>query len=478
MKDYTHMVGGPDKTPAESKLEDIKTVKNSTQPSPILIQGVESADISKLSPKYVEQFLLTHPVVPRGIEIKANRMTGRGYKIVPADNSTQSKEAVERMQGLIEDSGGTILLNGWIRDAFGFGNGYLSLLEDENTKEIVYLSREHPMFLRVARKKKQEGDSTYQPFHSTNDFPEEYGEMKINPVTKKPEAYTQVVYQTKESDKITPFGEELPANRISHLVFDTWGDEAEGIALVQYLLHALKYILNIEEAGAEAIYRSGFTQKVFSTTINNEEDLEAISRDMAKLSASDALILPDGITIENLKPGQTEMKDIHDIFLTLLAIRLGVPKPILTLDGTDTNKATMRELMRDLIYDIIADERKVIRTIEQQIFKPACQSIFGEEFDKVPKFVFLDFDETLEEKAITMDSISSSVQKLTDAYIKLVQSGQPDAANQLLRYMLTTVNSALSDQDTTEVDGMITVPKMSVAEEPKPEKPTETLPPE
>lgn len=476
MKDITNMAESNNKTPAETQLQDLSKASSSTQPSPILVQGIESADISKLSPKYVEQFLLTHPVVPRGIDIKANRMTGRGYKIVPADESEQAKDAANKMSQLIEESGGTILLNGWIRDAFGFGNGYLSLLEDENTNEIVYLAREHPMFLRISRKKKKDNDDTYQPFQTTNDFPAEYGEMEIDPITKKPLSYTQVVYETKQSDKVKPINKPIPANRIGHLVFDTWGDEAEGIALVQYLLHALKYILNIEEAGAEAIYRSGFTQKVFNTTINNEEDLEMISRDMAKLSASDALILPDGISIENLKPGETQMSDIHDIFLTLLAIRLGVPKPILTLDGTDTNKATMRELMRDLIYDIVADELKVTRTIEKQIFTPACASIYGDDFNLIPKFVFLDFDETLEEKALTMDSISSSVQRLTDSYTKLIQGGQIEAANQLLRYMMSTVDAALQDRDMTEVDELINPPKQEILpseSENQPSKPTD-----
>jgi len=125
--------------------------------------------------------------------------------------------------------------------------------------------------------------------------------------------------------------------------------------------------------------------------------------------------------------------------MDLIAIRIGVPKPILTLDGTDTNKATMRELMKDLMYDIRADELKVRNVIEQQIFGPACANLYGEEFDLIPTFQFNEFDEGREEKATIVNMTSEYVKRFTDSYKLLKEAGAEDAAKEILDYMLKNI---------------------------------------
>ncbi len=51
-------------------LENVKPI---TQPSIILKGGVEQIGLTKLTPRIIEQYLWMHPVIPRGIEIKANK---------------------------------------------------------------------------------------------------------------------------------------------------------------------------------------------------------------------------------------------------------------------------------------------------------------------------------------------------------------------------------------------------------------------
>lgn len=462
-------------------LEQFKNIeaadlKGLTQPSIVLKGGVGELDVSRLSPKQIEQYLLLHPVIPRGIDIRANRMTGRGYTIKPYDESPKAKEAAEKMSEIIDDSGGEILLNSWIKDAFGFGNGYLTLMKDKSSDEVVMLSKEHPIFFRIARFEKENSKDPLLQNTNNSDWDNKYGGMKINPVTKQPDKYTQVVFNSDKT-KVQPFGTELTADQVAHLVFDTWGDEAEGIGLIQYVHNVLKYLMNIEEAGAEAIFRSGFTQKKVTTEIMTEKDLKKLAKNLQEINTSDAIILPKGTNVENLQPGQTQFEQVHDIFLNLIAIRLGIPKPILTLDGTDTNKATMRELMRDLFYDLRSDEIKVARTIEEQIFKPACQSIFGDEFELTPKFMFNDFEEGKEEKATVLAVTSDYVTKFTAAYEKLAALGQTEAAQQVLEVMMRSLAKSSSDSyensDTSESVPKVEVPKPPEEPAKKPEKPAE-----
>jgi hypothetical protein len=418
-----------------------ENARNLTQPSILVRGGVEEIGIKKLTPKQIEQYLWMHPVVPRAIEIKANRMTSRGYRIEPAGSSSQAREAAKEMEDLIENSGGEILINGWIQDTYAFGNGYLTLLPDKETGKTVLLSREHPIFFRIARNKKEQQPSQKERLNTlptTNDWLPEYSDMKIDPVTKKPSAYTQVIFRYGDYG-VEPVGTELTKKQVAHLVFNTWGDEAEGISYVQYVHLLLKYLMNIEEAGAEAIYRSGFTQKKVTTDINSEKDLRKLAKNLERINASDSIILPKGTDVTNLMPGNTQMVEIHDKYLNLIAMRMGIPKPILTLDGTDTNKATMQELMKDMIYDIHADELKIARTIRHHIFKSACETLYGENFDAVPTFKFNDFIEGKEEKATILEITSKYLAQLTDTMVKMQNAGQDDAAKEIFNLIMKNI---------------------------------------
>jgi len=440
-----------------------------TQPSILVKGGIQTIDIRRLPPKDIEQYLIIHPVIPRGIEIKSNRITSRGFKILPKTNSSIAKEAALRCEKLLNDSGGEILLNSWIRDAYAFGNGYVTLLKN-NEGEIVYISKEHPVFFRIARDKLQKKvtkyDSDIYAFNIAGDFGPEWGAMKIDPATKKPLAYTQVTFNGSDKAVVVPVGEEIDASRVGHLVFFTWGDEAEGVGIVQYVHTMLKYLMNIEEAGAEAIFRSGFTQKKVTTEINTENELKQLAKNLNKINSSDAIILPRGTDVENLIPGSTDFPDVHDVFLNLIAVRLGVPKPILTLDGTDINKATMSELMKDLVYDLRADELRIIQTIQEQIFRSACENWYGDGFDEIPIFEFNPFQEGNEEKALVLNLTADYIKKLSDSYKLMVEMNQPDVARRIAEFMIANIPYDKDDANIKDASKLI---KKDVVPESKPQ---------
>lgn len=322
-----------------------------TKPSIVALGGSKEIKLDRLPPEDIEKFLWMHPVVPRGIEIKANRMIRRGYTINPSlalglkEPSDKSKQAAKEMEELLQNSGGVTRIKKWIEDAFGYGGGYMTLVPNKEGEKIVRVNPEHPVFFRIAKDPKKRKNVDYT---TKGDLVEAYeGEMKIDDATKLPSAFTQVVF-SRDKKKFVPFGEELDASQVAHLVFDTWGDEVEGISLVQYLHLTIKYLLNIEEAGAETLHKSGFTQKKITTEIMTEKDLRKIAKNLKEINAKDAIILPKGSNVENLYPGTSQFKEFHEVFLQLIAIRLGIPKPLLTMDGTSTNKACYSEDTRTL----------------------------------------------------------------------------------------------------------------------------------
>ena len=409
-----------------------------TKPSVIAIGGSKEIKLDRLAPEDIEKFLWMHPVVPRGIEIKSNRMIRRGYTLTPSialglsEPSDKAKQASIEMKELLENSGGVIRIKKWIEDAYGYGGGYMTLVPNMSGDRIVRINPEHPVFFRIAKDPKKRKNIDYT---TKGDLVEAYeGEMKIDDATKLPSAFTQVMF-SKDRKKFIPIGEELDASQVAYLVFDTWGDEVEGISLVQYLHLTIKYLLNIEEAGAETLHKSGFTQKKITTEIMTEKDLRKIAKNLAEINSKDTIILPKSSNMENLYPGTSQFKEFHEVFLQLIAIRLGIPKPLLTMDGTSTNKATLDEQVKDMFADFKADEIKVKQVIEDQIFVPACKLLFGEDFDEIPDFNFNPVKEEKREKIENLNVLSQSILRLSNSASRLKDSGYEEASNKIIEFL-------------------------------------------
>jgi len=396
------------------KSEDVKHV---TDASPILLGGMEEISLKRVDPEDIEKYLLMHPAVPRGIEIKANRMTSRGFKIIPYDSSEKAKEAAKICSNIFENSDGGILINNWIQDTFAFGNGYLTLVPNKKGTRILRLNREHPIYFSISKYPKNHPDK------------DKRGKYKIDPKLKIPQYFAQ---RKKTSSGEWEQFNEIQGDRVAHLKFDTWGDEQEGISMIQYLYRTLTYLMNIEEAGAQTMWRNGFVQKKVTTKIKSEAGMKKLAKSLSEINSRDAVLLPDGVDVTNLNPGTVQFADFHKIFLKLVAIRMGIPLPILTLDGTSTNKATMDVLTRDMMDDLKSCELIVETTIRNQIFKPALGLELGEDFDKFPYFKFNMPREDQNEKSQRMLRVSQSIESLVDSAKSLIELGKIEEANLIL----------------------------------------------
>ena len=327
-----------------------KDLKPETQPSIISKGGVKTIEVHKLDPKTIEEILYLHPVIPRGIDMKANRMVNRGFTVTPFDDSTLSKQARDYCRQIIENSGNEIFLKRWIKDAYAFGNGYWTLVPNRLGDEILKLNPEHPVFFRPALMETENFANEWKINGNNKSI------MKIDPRTKEVSSFTQLKYKDYDESTLIPFGNEISKKDVAHLMFDRWGDEAVGISIVQTINLTIKYLLNLEEAGAERMWRDGFTQKKVTTEITNERDLKKLAKNIAGINIKDTIILPKGTDVVNLLPGSSDFPRFHEIYMRLLAVRLGLPQPLLLQDGTSTNKATLDEMRKDIAADFLMDD--------------------------------------------------------------------------------------------------------------------------
>ncbi|MCP3684465.1 MAG: hypothetical protein GY861_17510 [bacterium] len=416
---------------------DEEKLKGQTTPNVIVTGGWEEVGLKRIQPIEIEKFLLMHPAIPRGIEIKANRM----IKLVDEDlednvvinesESEQAKDARDYCKKILGDSGGPLFVKDMAQGAYRFGTSFAVLQTNIGETEVLRFEHQHEMFFGPARYPKPlKGQGIDWGEVPMTVRPGLAGRMKIDPKTKKISAYTQFTkkypergasnykaapgtyvdtqtnpaLKSKSPAPMVPIGKEIKQYQVMQLYFDHMGDEPLGISLVQYLFLTVTYLLNMEKAGAQTMVNFGFNKWKANTPFKDVGKMRAFGKTLSKIQEDAVVILPKDVELDNIVPGQTEFDKIHPIYMKLIAIRLGIPMPLLTQSGTETNKASIVEMRKEMYDDFIADELLLEHAIDDAFFK-ACQIKWKDlsiaELDKiVPSF---EFNNPPEDKDVEQD---------------------------------------------------------------------------
>ncbi len=425
---------------------DEKDLKSSTIPNPVVVGGLSQIGLHRIPPLEIPLFLFMHPALPRGIEIKANRMiklTDENVEqnvIINPNEDKNAKEARGYCRGILHNSGGPLYIKKMTTGAYRFGTSFSVLQTNKAVDEVLKFEYQHEIFFGAARYPSVlKGPDAEWGDIPMFERPFLAGKLKIDKLTKKIDKYTQLtirhqgVQGNKQSAQqdiygggynfspgayetnyhasqgfvntrthpglksslpgpLAPIGKEFDQSEVIQLAFDTLGDEPLGIPLVQFLHLTIKYLLNMERAGAQTMVNFGFNKYKAMTPFKDINKMQAFAKTLANIQKDSVVVLPEGITLENIAPGTTEFDRIHPIYLQLIAMRLGIPMSILTQTGTETNKATIQEQRKDMWDDFRADELTIEATINDGFFK-ACQIKWPElsvkEIDDlVPKFIF------------------------------------------------------------------------------------------
>ena len=399
---------------------DYKDATKISEASPILVGGPEVIEITEIDPRTIEQWLFAHPVVPRGIEIKANKIVGRGYNI-----TGPNEEANLYIETILKNSGGVIFLKKFVENGFAFGNGFGELIANKAKNEILKCDLLHPVYFGFA-KKKVSGPAG------------EIWQIVLDPASQKPMGFQQ--YRVQD-EVLAPFGAIIPKDRVMHVAFDTWGDEVEGISIIQYLQTTLRNLITIESAGAAAGQITANPRYKFKTNIKSEKSLKKFAAAVDGINDRDAIILSEGNDVEVLSPGITNFNEYHDKFLSLISTKLGIPKPILFGDGTSTNKATLTEQTTFMREENRLDEEMLKQTVQNQLIDIAIKVKYGENFapENIPQFDLKGFvgDDTIVVERI--DAKTTIINKLVDSITKLEAVGKTAEADVMLKYLMENI---------------------------------------
>lgn len=425
------------KTKVSKNAIDLKETRPTTIPDPVVSGSPKEIGLDILEPLRIPKFLMMHPALPRGIEIKANRMIKRTDPDLelnifenPSDHSL-AKEAREYCKRIMFNSDSSLFLKKFSQEAYRFGTSFFILQTNVKETEVIRFDLQNSIFFGPASwPLKLKGPGIDWGKTLMEDRKALAGKKKIDLRDKKIAKFTQFAKlrpETKETNfvddlklfvdtrmrpdlkeksvgELVPVGDEFDRKQVVTLAFDTMGDSQIGIPLAQFLHLTIKYLLDMERGAAQTQVNFGFNKWVANTPYKDIVKMQTFAGTLAKINTDAVVVLPRDIDLKNIAPGTTDFDRVHPIFLNLIAIRLGIPTSILTQDGSNTNKATIVELRKDMQDDFIADELTVSVSINEAFLKAIQIKWPDQTMEEYEKIVpFFKFKPAPEDKDLDME---------------------------------------------------------------------------
>ena len=310
------------------------------------------------TPKQCLNLYLTNQFIFRGINVKADEMISRGYDICGND-----EKGVKLCQELLKNSGGTNFLRTMFINTEVTGDGFVEKVRNKTNDRIMIL---------------RNINSVNFGFETDSE-----GKIILNE-RKEPRAYQQLIsgVNADENKKI------IPKERISHLRFNIFGDEFNGISSLQSIYNTAVRLMNMEQAAAEAAVKTANPLWVARTDTKNLIELRKWSKFLGNISGATKLVLPKNMEIDMMSPGQQNFNEYADYFLDAVVSALGVPRAILLGESRSGSRAQGVILSRHF-YSVIRTQQRYAEDMINAIFEE-----YGELSNfEPPKFYFNDIAE-------------------------------------------------------------------------------------
>lgn len=350
----------------EQKEKEIKTLL--TNPSTIALSTTKhdpgyGLDKVKKTVKQLFILYLTNQYVARAVNIRADTLVSKGYKILGSD-----KEGVQACNELVENSGGTNLFWQLSVNTDIAGDGFLEKLYNLKKNKILKLKHVHPITF------------SFQT--------DEMGRIMLNG-DKEPKGYIQY-YVGENSEEKT---QEVSKDLISHLRFNTLGDEFTGMSTIQPGYNTIVRLMNMEYAAAEAAVKTANPLIVITANTKSPHQIALWGQILGRINGREQVFIPQDMTVEFKSPGAQNFSDYSDYFLNAVVATFGVPKGVL-LGGSDGggNRAEGIILTRHF-YSVIRGNQRYMQDFFNEIFK---------EYAKLQGFVppKLVFEDVAEDSAV------------------------------------------------------------------------------
>jgi len=326
-------------------------------------EDVQGTIKKRVAVKELQLLYLNNQFIFRGVNIRADELITRGYDVVGDD-----EKGVEACKKLLSDSGSENLFWQLSVNSDVAGDGYLEKVYNESKTRIALLKHINPVNFG---------------FWTGDDLTKD---KIILGEDKTPIAYMQIIID----DEGREIRKKISKKSISHLKFNTFGDEFTGISSLQPVYNTSIRLMNMENAAAEAAVKTANPTWVVTTKTKSPNELAKWASSLGKISSKEVVFLPDGVQTELMSPGQQNFSEYSNYFLDAVVAALGVPKAILTgTSGQSSgNRATTQTLSKHF-YSVIRSNQRYMEDLFNKVFKDYAE-LGG---FKPPKLVFEDIAE-------------------------------------------------------------------------------------
>jgi hypothetical protein len=383
--------------------EQVIELKKEIPTSIISVAREYQLNIDTLSVPDLDTLYATVPEITRTIDLRGAAIIYRGYEIKPRNDSAEAKEYANLCSYILNQSGGVNFLEQWNKNTDLYGQGYVELLEEDgnNITELVHVSPYNFGY-------------ELEIYDNPETFTKE-SRIKLDKNTQKPVGFATYTYN--EQDEIYDNDKKIPLEKIAHLKYKVVGDAIYGVSLIQPMTSSISAKLQIENSTVSAARLVSAPKIVIKGNFDSEEDAREKAREAASLDINDVVLLDNGDDFQFHNPGEIRLPELREIFITNITTASGIPRPLLTSESAEINKATLQELTKDLRHNMRSNMSKMKHVLEHHIFKQIGENYGINDFEvNIPVIEFPEDPETAQElivreekKAATLTSLSNSV---------------------------------------------------------------------
>lgn len=439
--------------------KNILELEKQTPASVISVQREYQLNLDIIDPKTLDELYATVPEVSRIIDLRGSAIIYRGYEVQARDDSAEAKKFANICSFILEKSGGVNFVEQWQKNSDLYGNGYVELIE--NNGKIDELAHVHAQ--NFGYEIEEVYDETTFSYKS---------KIKLDKDTQKPVGYA--TYKFDENKQIWVNDKKIPIESIAHLRYKLIGDGLYGISLIQPMYGSILRKLKLENSIDVAGRLVAAPKIVIKGNFATDEEAKEQAREAANLDVNDVVILQNAEDFQMVNPGPISLPAMREVFVVNITTASGVPRPILTSESSEINKATMQELMKQLRENMRSNMEKMRNIMERQIFYRIGESYNISNFEKlIPYFFFPEDVETEEEiivreekKAATLTSLANSLMLINN----MMMGSSSTAANTEMKEELA---QAMRDTFKTYTQ---TIKTFNVNNDQHPDKKEEELP--
>jgi len=318
--------------------------------------NVDSTRFTKLEGKKDLEIIYRNSwPINRAINVRANLVTSRGFKIV-----TQSQKAEKVIETFLKSFSPVrpiLALQNHFRqlsiDTDSFGSGYWERLftpkgaVEETAKDFVGIRQLHPI---------------YMDFERSFD-----GKILIDKETQLPKGYT---FKKDDYKSI-----RIPLGRVAQFSYNKVGDELTGISTIEPVYKTAERLMRIEEGTALGI--EAHSIPLHDVIVGDEthpptkEMIDETLKEVKGLSFKSEYVHPPWIRVSQIEAfSLAKIPILMQPFITAIAASTGVPEFILLGRGEGTNKATAQAMARFVNQTIQPLQNKMGMFFEEEILAP------------------------------------------------------------------------------------------------------------